>query len=883
MNQPDPPKRAIRFLEWFCPPALAEGILGDLYEAFDQDVERMGVKSARRRFTWNVIRFFRPGIILRNNYSLTFFNNNMWSNYLKIAGRNLVKRKMYTVINAVGLSIGIAFCMLIFLFIRDERSFDKFHSKSASIYRVEEKSYDTWDRDAEQPYFYSAWLQTGLRDAIIEDIPQVKYATRYSGSNNVVVQYESKVFSEPLTFADPDFFSIFDFKSLSGNRDTYLSEKHDIVLTRSIAEKIFGSDDPLDRQLTITLNGENLQVTVTGVIEDAPANSSLDYGMIVRQENRPYFERNLSNWQSFNTPTFVELYENADPDDLAPGLDGIVEKYMAESIARDKEEYNIAEDVEMLTYHLTNLEDIHLDTDISWTRSSDPQHTYVLGGLALLILVIACINYISLALTSSAGRRNEVGIRKAIGARRSQLITQFSVEAVLLALLSLIISIVLVYLFLPNFNDFTGKGIELDPTTVLVMTGTGLLVAGFIGLLSGSYPSLYLSGLNPISVLKRLSGRVKAGFTRPLVVLQFAMSGLLIICSLIMLRQMNFLTSKNLGYKQDQVVVMNTNMGYNEQSSRIIETLRQTLTQFPEIEAVSGTSTSFNQGWSRNGYTIDGEQKSAYVYAVDHEYIPTLGIELKEGRNFTALDSNMVIVNEALVRDMGWENPLDEYLNWHEDSLSQGSKVIGVVQDYHFLSLEQQIEPMLLQNKTEAYAHLTTALIRIGSDNIPAAMDIVEQNWKKIAPDKPFDYSFLDEDVARQYEQYKRWTNIMTLATGFAILISCLGLFGLAGINAVNKTKEIGIRKVMGAESWNIFVMMNKQFILLALVSFVLAAPLSWWLMRKWLESFSYSIEIGWDVFALSIVIGLVVALLTVSYHSVRATLINPAETLKYE
>lgn len=415
------------------------------------------------------------------------------------------------------------------------------------------------------------------------------------------------------------------------------------------------------------------------------------------------------------------------------------------------------------------------------------------------------------------------------------------------------------------------------------MIGTGLGITLLIGLLSGSYPSLFLSGLNPIKVLKRLGTRVNARFTKPLVVIQYALSGILIISSIIMLKQMNFITTRDLGYNQDQVVVIQTNQKFDESANRFIEQFRQKVIPYAEIESVTGTTSSFNQGYSLNGYMIDGEQKSAYVYAVDPSYIPSLNIELLQGKNFTESDSNALIVNESLVKDMGWENPLEEFLNWREDSLSAGASIIGVAKDYHFLSLEQKIEPMFLTLSSEDTGYLTTMLVRIASDNVPEAMEILRNSWVEMAPDKPFDYSFLDEDVARQYDQYNRWTSIMTLSTFFAILISCLGLFGLAGINAVNRTKEIGIRKVMGAEIWNIFMLMNKEFILLVVISFILAAPLSWWLMTQWLDDFTYSVTIGWDVYVLSSVIGLLIALLTVSYHSIKATSINPAETLKCE
>jgi len=335
------------------------------------------------------------------------------------------------------------------------------------------------------------------------------------------------------------------------------------------------------------------------------------------------------------------------------------------------------------------------------------------------------------------------------------------------------------------------------------------------------------------------------------------------------------------------VLVIPTQTGWNEQANRAVEQVRARTSSEPAIASVTGTSSSFNQGYSRYGYKIKGEQKSAYVYAVDPSYIPTLDIQMVAGRNFDsaiASDTMGVIVNEALVRDMKWTDPLNEYLNWREDSVGLGSPIIGVVKDYHFLSLEQKFEPMFLSMDKKNIGYLTTLMVRLKSKDLAGGLGKVKSIWMELFPDKPFDYTFLDEDVAKQYKSYQRWMSIMGLATGFAILISCLGLFGLAGINAVNRTKEIGIRKVMGADLRSIFILLNRQFILLAFVAFCLAAPLSWWFITTWyLKDFTYKVAMTWELFALSMGAGLLLALVTVSYHAIKAALINPADTLKYE
>ncbi|MFZ5973660.1 MAG: ABC transporter permease [Bacteroidota bacterium] len=812
----------------------------------------------------------------------------MVSNYLKVAARNIQKRKFYSFINAFGLSIGMAFCMLIALYIQDERAFDQFHVNKHRIYRIEEKSFDTWRHDEANPYRQSAWIQAGLAPALKEELPEVEYATRYNDGTRAIFRYGEKVFTERLTYVDKDFFTMFSFPLLKGSTDRIFLGKSEIVITPAIATKYFGDEDPIGKTVEIDNNGVQ-SYTITGIIEAPPAQSSVSFAILLPQENRSYYERNLTNWGNFGTPTFVQLREGADLALFKANLDKVMNKHMADRLERWRKEalVPIPEDAKMLEYQFTALPDVHLKKEISWEKVSDPQYSYILGGIALLIMLIACINYISLSLTTSAARRIEVGVRKVVGAQRNQLVYQFSFESLMLALISLVIGFGLVVLFLPSFNQFTLKNIELTFTKALHLMSVGFLLTVVTGLLAGSYPSWFLSRFKPAQVLKGgFTSRLQAGFTKPLVVFQFALSAFLIICSVMMFRQMQFITTKDLGYNKEQVLVIPTQAGWTEASERVIERFRARARQEPLIVSVSGTSSSFNQGFSRFGFQINGEQKSAYVYAADPHYIPTLGIQLVAGRNFDSSipsDTGAIIVNEALVRDMKWTEPIGQHYNWREDSLSIGSEVIGVMKDYHFLSLEQNFEPLFISMDRANVGYPTTMLIKISATDVTGALDRVKEIWSELFPDKPFDHTFLDEDVARQYQSYTRWMSIMGLATGFAILISCLGLFGLAGINALNRTKEIGIRKVMGAETVQLFVLLNRQYLWLSLIAFSLAVPFSWYVMNQWLSGFKFRITMGWELFAVSILAGLLVAVGTVSYHTLKAAWINPAETLKYE
>ncbi|MGC3947616.1 MAG: ABC transporter permease [Chryseolinea sp.] len=812
----------------------------------------------------------------------------MIRNYISVALRNILRRKLYSFINAFGLSVGIAFCALIYLYIQDEKSFDQFHQNKDRIFRMEVKSFITWEPNPEKPYDRHAWLQVGLQPALKEEFPEVEYATRFNPDGEYMFRYGDKVFTENIAFADGDFFKMFSFRLLSGNADKLFQSPQEVVLTPAIAEKYFGEEDPIGKTVVIDIMGEK-SYQVAGIVEAPPANSSLGFSIIVPTVNRWGYERQVTQWTSYNSPTFVQLVPHADMEIFKRNLGKLVDKNLGKHMEKWRQESTIPipDGVKMVEYVYTALPDMHLKKEIGWTKVSDPQYSIILGGLAALILIIACINYVSLALTTSVSRKTEVGVRKVVGAQKSQLVYQFGLESIVLSMISMVIAVGLVFLFLPTFNQFTGKGI-----TLTVMHASSLLLVSIgitlvVGILAGSYPALFLSAFRPAAVLKgRFTSKLQAGFTRPLVILQFAMSAFLIISTVVMYRQMKYVTTKDLGFDQEQVIAVRTQTGWNKEADRTVERFRNRLQHESSVVSLGGTTTSFNRGYSRYGYKIDGEQHSSFVYGVDAYYLPTLGLELSMGRNFSAeipSDTNTVIVNEALVREMKWKDPLNEHLNWKEDTLGLGARVIGVLKDYHFQSLTEGIQPLLLSMDTRSAGHLETMLIKLHAGDIPEHVKSVQSAWNELSPGKPFDYTFIDEDVALQYESHTRWMKITSLAATFAILISCLGLFGLAGINAVNRTKEIGIRKVLGAGMSSIFILLNRQYLWLSLIAFALAAPASWYAMSQWLSGFTFAIALGWELFVISMLGGLLVAFATVSYHAIRVSSINPADTLKYE
>ncbi len=882
----EPPKYVYNLLSRLCPDYLWEGIAGDLEEQFVDDVDRYGTKKARRNYFWNALRFLRPGILLRNNLKLNTNNTIMVSNYLKTARRNMVKRKLFTFINAFGLSIGLAFSILIYLFIKDENSFDLFHVNGDRIYRIEEFAYKAWNPDPNDPYMQSAYMQLGLAPVLKDELGEVEYATRFNEGYSKVIKIGEKVVGEDVGYADNDFFKMFSFEVISGNSDQFLTQKHHAVINEEIANKYFEAD-PIGQTIQIDIEGEK-EFEVVGVIQNAPANSSLNYNILIPQENKSRYQQSMENWGNFSTPTFVQLRSGSDFEQFKINLQGIRDKYMEESMKRTQARYNIPENVIQFEYRTTNLKDIHLNHKVDWYKVSDPQYSIILGGLAILIICIASINYVSLALTTSALRKTEVGVRKSIGANRSQLIYQFSFESIILAFASMLLGILFMLICLPTFNEFTNKAIELNAVLIIELIGIGSIISLVIGIIAGSYPSLFLSSFNPALALKGGSStKLKASVAKPLVLLQFTLSSILIISAFVMYEQMNYVTTKDLGFDKEQVLVVPTQMGWDSESDQAVERMRNALIADTDIISVAGVSNSFTQGWSRYGYTIDDDNKSAYVWSVDPYYLEALGIEIKEGRNFNSAivsDTASLIINEALAKDMGWDSPLDEHLNWREDSVGPGYKIIGVVKDYHFRSLERSIEPMFLSIDRKEVGHLTDILIKLKSDDMSQSLSKIESTYREMVPDKPFEYSFLDQDVDAQYASFQRWMKIMTLATFFAILISGLGLFGLAGINAVNRTKEIGIRKVFGAPIINIFILLNRQFVTLALISFAFAAPLASYFMNNWwLSDFEFRVEMNWQLYVITFFLGLSIAILTVTYHGVKAAYSSPSKTLKYE
>ncbi len=818
----------------------------------------------------------------------------MFKNYLKIAFRNIRKHKLYSLINIFGLTLGITCCILIYLFIQDDFSYDKFHENAENLYRIEEVNYYAPKASIEPNPFFdtrspenvrkSPWLPIPLGPVLKERIPEIVNYSRYDQSD-YIVRNNNQSFQEEIAFVESSFFEIFSFPLLQGTAATVLSDPNNMVITPKIAKKYFGDDNPIGKTLTITLNNKEHIFTVQGIAASTPSNSSIIFDIVIRIENKPYYDENMERWNSFNTPLFVQLAPNTDIFQFENKLNQFAEERWAENWPDNRARRGLPEDATVFEFQASPLANIHLDAGSEWFESSNPLYSYVLGAISVLILIIACINYITLSLSRSSGRVKEIGIRKTSGALKSQIAFQFWSETQLLTLFAMLTSICLAELALPFFNDIAGKSLAInyleDAGFLALILGITLIT----GLIAGSYPALILANYQPVKVLKGVNNfQFKPRLTKALLIVQYSLSIFLIISSVIMFQQLEYVSSKDLGYNEEQVVFIDTHKGWTEEGTALMNLYRQELNGVPGVDLVSGMTPSFTRGSNRYGFDIEGENKASYIYYIDDKIVPALGFELIAGRSLSmerpADIKNSIVVNEAFVAEMGWEDPIEKLVPWK--GRENPSTIVGVVKNFHFQSLEVEIQPMLFHMDPEQ-GGIADIAVKIKADMISSTLPVLKNVWTDVAPNIPFDYWFLDDAVANQYREYKRWLTIIATSTFIAILIACMGLFALAGLTATTRIKEIGIRKVLGAGINQIIILLNKDVVKLMVISFVIASPISWLIMDKWLSDFAYRISIDLSVFIISAVSALTIAILAVSYHSIKAALSNPVESLKSE
>lgn len=808
----------------------------------------------------------------------------MFKSYLKIALRSLRKQKIYAFINVVGLAIGVACCALIFLYIRDDLSYDQFHEKADRIYRMQTVRYN----EAGGVRGLDVYLPMPLGPTMETDFPEVEsYARLYQ--EDFVLRIGSESTEEEFLIADPSILSIFSFPLLSGDPSTALSDANSVVFTESMARKYFGASNPMGETVLVRINGVFHNLTITAIAEDIPSNSSVHFDFLLPfnkwLDADPSLQTDATNWYSSFLITYVLVRENTSLVDAAEKFLALREQHYPNELGRWQEAMDWESDHPPVSFAAQPLLNVHMNPDVpgGLTPATNPLYAYILGGIAFAVLLIACINFMTLAIGQSTRRAKEIGLRKVVGARRRQLMVQFWGEALALSVMAVGVGLLLAQLLLPIFNNLAQKTLAFDflaHPEIILMPVTLALVTG---LLAGSYPALVLSGFQPINVLKnqiRLGG--SNALTKSLVVVQFTLSIGLLVTAVIMSNQLHYMQTQNLGFRGEQLVVIPM-QGLDGLST--VTRFRNALRGERDMLYISGTSSSFTRGSNRYGFFYKDEIKQSFYYRVESNYLETMGIELLAGRTFDpnlSTDSTAaIIVNEALVRDFGWTDPLGEQIPGGLGRELNDPVVIGIVSDYNFQSLHNQVMPMMIT--MDPGRELRFLLVRISPDDVPASLAKLEETWYSIAPDLPYSYSFLDDDMNSQYQAEERWSTIVGYATALSLIVACMGLFGLATLTVAGRIKEVGIRKVLGASAASISLLLSKDFAKLVAIAIVLAAPLAYFAMAEWLQNFAYRIDIGPGVFLLSGGLVLLIAVLTISYQAIKSALANPVDALRYE
>ena len=805
----------------------------------------------------------------------------MLKNYFKIFLRNINRFKLYSIINIVGLAVGMTACILILLFIQAEVSYENMHTRAEQIYRVL-----TIDKALGTNNQRVGITMPALGPALPENFETVEAALRITGGGRTLLRYQDQpaIYAEQMRSADANFFDFFDFPLLQGDPATALQEPYSLVLTESLARQLFGDDPPMGQTLR---TGSGTELKVTGILQDLPANTHLEFdalGSIATvasqaRANQPPGSTQpiwVEMWQLIAMPTYVRFAEGA-------SIEGIEEKFT--QLTRDN---GVSENFEIT---LQPLRDVHLkSTDIIFDQvnnKGDLNSVYIFAAIALLILVIAAVNYMNLSTARSTERAKEVGLRKVVGSRRAQLIGQFLGESLLITLLALLLALPLTWLALPFLNNLAGSALVFDPVgnVPLLLFLVSMLV--LVGVLAGLYPAFVLAGFTPVTVLKGSfkTGKKGTALRIGLVVFQFALSIALIGVTLIIQQQLNYVQHKDLGYHKEQVLIFDMfdqNMGQN------LETFRTELLQHSAFADAATASNVPGRTFGRTRVRPEGVSDEDIwiwsVFSVSPEALPALGMEMALGRNFSremATDtSGAVLVNETAMRQLGWDDPLNKRLYFGQQD-SVGTGIIGVVKDFHFAGMHQNIEPVVIFPLNSSPGNLLAARIQPG--RIPEAMEIAQAAWRDVYPDYPFNYSFLDEEFADLYRRDLNTGKIVNIFSALAILIACLGLFGLASHSITQRFKEIGVRKVMGASAGSIVRLLVLDFVRWVALANLFAWPLIWFGASKWLESFAYRIDIAPLPFLIASLAALTVAIVTVISQSWRAALINPARALRYE
>jgi ABC-type antimicrobial peptide transport system permease subunit len=784
----------------------------------------------------------------------------MFKNMIITGLRNIKRHKGYTAINLTGLAVGLAVCILLFLWVQDELSYDRFHTDADRIYRVIEH-----EEMSNGEVLSFTQQSPELAPILKAEYPEILEAVRYIRRRNYLVRFEDhQYYEQGFAFCDPEFLSIFTFPLKSGKADASLSDPSAILITDKVANKYFGNQDPIGKILQVENHSE---FVVSGVLENLPSNSHLQFDFLVRFENIENFGSSISGWRSFYLDTYVLLSENTDYKALNPKIRNVIDEHT---------------DGSAIYIDLQPLTDIRLFSNKILVVQGDGDFKYIVifSLVAIFILLNACINFMNLTTARSDQRAREIAMRKVVGARRKELIRQFFGESLLMAFISLIFSLGLVFLLLPYFNQLSGKNLPISslaqPHVVFSLLGITIIA----GLISGIYPALFLSSFQPVSVFKGSKNSILRGgsFRRILVIFQFVMTSVLIIGTVVMYRQLHFLRTQNLGYAKDQVMCIRL-------QGRLRNKLELLKTSFEHNTGVLNTAAASTiPGNRRATLTLedwegrDSEDRFELgLMDVDDGFLATLGLEMKEGRFFSkefSTDENALVINEAAVRALGMKDPIGKWL------LDPELKIIGVIKDFNLRSLHHNVAPLAMTPRPARLGHM---FVKIKAENIPETIAALESTWRSVVPEYPFEFQFLDEHLEKLYSADKRIGKIINTFTGLALFVACLGLFGLASFVAERRTKEIGIRKVLGASNPVIFFLLAKDFLKWIMIAYLIAGPMAAYASLKYLNLYAYHTDLGPVIFLIPGMMILSVALLTVSWQALKAATTDPVHSLRYE
>ena len=891
-----PPHLASILFEWYCENATIEDLHGDMEELFYSNLEKMSARKAKFKYWQQVLSLIFSYTIKKrkqksayHQYSNASINASMIKNYFTLALRNLTKQKAFTFINVVGLAIGVASCILLALYVNSELSYDKDFADGDRIHKLilERKQSDQTSIKAYIPHSFSS--------VVVKDYSEVERATAIAGPfDDMMISYKGTNNSE-LNFlendvyaADSNFFKIFSFKVLKGDRKTMLLHPKSMVLTASTAKRLFGDEDAFGK--LISMSGDIF--TVTGICEDLPINTHFKFGLLISIQTIERF--NLDNFNRPDAYCYLKLKNVADAQALESKFPKMVDSYAAADFEKVNKtswaDYTKAGNG--YRYFLLPLTAIYLDPDNlgGMKPSGNIISVKIMIVIALLIFIIACINFINLATARSTERASEVGVRKVLGSYRKQLIVQFLSESFIVSFMGMVLAVVLIAISLPYFNLLTDKNLEIIFNAKTILWSIALAIV--LGFLAGIYPSFIMSSFKPVSVLKsNFTATPKGKWIRNgLVVFQFWISISLVICTLVMQEQTKFLTEKDLGYDKDQLMVIEGDFHMKPNFTR---TLIKEIERLPEVTSAAGTLSmlSFGGIFPQQYRAEDSpEIKSIPTMEIGDQFAEVMGFQLLEGKLFSenAHDSLSVILNESAVKSFGLTNPIGKKITFIEQTYGSGEKttftIIGVIKDFNYKTLHEVISPLVMQSNEVIFSRMSYVVVRLKAGFDTEAISTIESKWKELALDMPFQFRFVDSVLEAHYQKEKRTEKIFGLFSGLSILVACIGLFGLSAYTASLRTKEIGIRKVFGAGARDILKLLSTSFSKMIFVSFILATPVSWYIMEKWwLQSFAFRIEINiWTMIGAGVA-ALSLTWVTVGYQSIKAALANPVNSLRSE